>query len=507
MGLLFRALTGIRAESTPIDPWNPDDSRWWVSSMGAIWPGGATEAGQTVTADSARKHPAVVASIRLLAETIAGLPKILYEEMPDGTKRVAKESPFYRLIHDKPNAWQHSFDFHEDLMWDVLETGYARFLLVPGRTGGVEQLWPLATKDFKGVEVIPGGKRRYIYQPAGQDPRRILQDELMQVRGPRGYSLIQLGRESIALALAASQYAGRYFQNDGLPGGVLEHPGKLSPKAAANLKGAWNKIHRGSAKAHEMGVLEEGLKLHVIEADADKAQLNETREFQGEEFTGRIANIPPPMAGYLRRATFSNVEQQAIQFVVHTLMPWAKRLEMAYGFSVLPENLYVECLFDGLLRGDILSRYTALATAINARILTPNEARKIENKDPLDGGDELAPWPNSAADKTGVTPPQDAGGRKAAGGSPPGAEALRDLLWGHAPEGAAGPRRRTVTFERGAHGEILGGRILDEPEEPAAPAPVPEAPPRKRLSQRALSFQRDGNGKINGATVQPIGAA
>lgn len=197
---------------------------------------------------------------------------------------------------------------------------------------------------------------------------------------------MRLAREAIGMALATEEYGARFFGNGAKPGGVLEHPGKLSKEAQDRLRTSWNEMHQGLSKQHRIAILEEGMSYKQIGIPPEDAQFLETRKFQLNEIA-RIFRIPPHLVGDLERATFSNVEQQSIDFVVHTIRPWLVRWEQAIKLKLFTpterRRFFAEFVADGLLRGDIKSRYEAYAIGRQNGWLSADDIRELENMNPL----------------------------------------------------------------------------------------------------------------------------
>lgn len=215
----------------------------------------------------------------------------------------------------------------------------------------------------------------------------------MTLDGIEGISPIrQMMREAVGLGLAAQEFGARFYSNGAQPGGVLEHPGQLGDKALGNLKRSWAGAHQGLANAHKLRILEEGMKYHAVTVPPNEAQFIETRKFQVSEIA-RAFGVPPHLIGDLDKATFSNIEHQAIEFAQYSLQPWMTQIEQAINAKCLSgeeeKYLFVEHVSEALVKTDILTRYKAHQLAILTGFETPNEARIVENRNPLPGGDKL----------------------------------------------------------------------------------------------------------------------
>jgi HK97 family phage portal protein len=374
-----------------------------------------TAAGRAVTEESALSSVAVYACVRVIAETVATLPLLVYRRLGRGRER-APDHPLYPLLHDQANPEQTAVEFRENLLGHALlwGNGYAEIERGPG--GSIRALWPLRP-DRMAVERDRADRLVYTYElpDGGRVPFPFA--SVLHLRGfgggLTGLSPVAMAREAIGLSLAVEEYGARFFGNDSRPGGVLQYPGTLSDEALTRLKSSWEQGMRGLAHRHRVAVLEGGVSWQQIGIPPQDAQFLDTRKFQLGEIA-RLFRVPPHLIGELDRATWGNIEHQAIDFVVHTIRPWLVRTEQALRrdlFGLLPARLrddyHAEHLVDGLLRGDAMSRAQALATQRQNGVITANEWREIENRNPIAGGDELL--------VNGTMVPVDQAGRAADG--------------------------------------------------------------------------------------------
>lgn len=368
-------------------------SREPPDSFSALFSADASS-GVEVSEQGALQLTAVYACVRILAETVASLPLILYERFPSGGKRRAVNYPLYSLLHDAPNTEMTSFELRETLMGHLVTWGNAYAEIETDRNGAVMALWPLRP-DRMTVERV-GTTLVYTYRLSKVDSQGRIEvalpaDRVLHIRGLgfdgiMGYSPIALARQAIGLGLATEKFGSSFFGNGARPGGVLEHPGKLGPAAYKNLRETIEERHGGIEKAMRLMILEEGMKYSQIGIPPEDAQFLETRKFQVNEIA-RMYRIPPHMVGDLDRATFSNVEQQSIDFVIHTIRPWLVRWEQALSQRLLlareRERYFPEFLVEGLLRGDTASRYQAYAIGRQWGWLSADDIRERENMNPL----------------------------------------------------------------------------------------------------------------------------
>lgn len=389
----------VRADATPA----PDDDFWYGPAQGS------TASGARVTPDTALQLAAVFGCVRVISETVASLPLLMYRWRSDGGKERAADHPLYDILHDRPNAWQTSFEFREMMQAHLELRGNAYAQIVPGRRGAVDQLIPLHP-DRVTPRSAPGN--RIIYKVNWNDGTSsdLLQEEIFHLRGFSldgivGLSPIALEREVVGLGLTAQEYGARFFANDSTPGGVLEHPEALDQDAADRLKKSWHE-KQGGANRHKVAVLDSGMKFHQIGLTNRDAQFLETRKYNAEDIA-RIYRVQPHKIGILDRATFSNIEHLAIEWVTDSVVPRLRRWEQRISFDLIlaPQTYFAEFLVDGLLRGDIKSRYDAYAIARQWGWMNGNEIRASENMNPFEGGETYwAPFNMTPAEQLGKAP-------------------------------------------------------------------------------------------------------
>lgn len=354
---------------------------------------GPTTAGITVTPDTALTYSAVFACVRVLAESIASLPFITYRRLPGGGKERATDDPRYTLLHDRPNDEMTSAEWREALMVNTTLWGNGYSQVVPSLGGKPVALWPMLSK-FMEVRREHGALMYYSSDNSVQEPRlpgdQMLHIKSISLNGLMGISPIRMARQAIGLGMATEVYGAAFFGNGAQPGVVLEHPGKLSDDAYRHLKESWTEAHAGPENAHRPAILEDGVKMDKLTMPNDDAQFLETRKFQVTDIA-RWFRIQPHMIGDLSDATFSNIEHQGLDFVIHTLRPWLTRIEQPVDWRLFSAaehgTYYAEMLVDDLLRGDIQSRYNAYSIAKQWGWMNSDEIRGKENMNPIPGGD------------------------------------------------------------------------------------------------------------------------
>ena len=363
---------------------------------------GSSTAGKNVTERSAMQMTAVYSCVRVLSEAVAGLPLHLYKYTQNGGKEKSIDHPLYFLLHDEPNPEMTSFVFRETLMTHLLLWGNAYAQVIRNGKGEVVALYPLMPNRMT-VDRDENGRLYYKYYRGNDEAIRSKEYEVilspydvlhipgLGFDGLVGYSPIAMAKNAIGLAIATEEYGAKFFANGAAPSGVLEHPGTL--KNPDKVRESWNATFGGSHNANKVAVLEEGMKYSPISISPEQAQFLETRKFQINEIA-RIFRVPPHMVGDLEKSSFSNIEQQSLEFVKYTLEPWLVRWEQSMVRSLLTANekqeYFIKFNVDGLLRGDYASRMSGYATARQNGWMSANDIRELENLDRIpaeDGGD------------------------------------------------------------------------------------------------------------------------
>lgn len=357
---------------------------------------GRTTSGKPVNERTAMQTTAVYACVRILAEAVASLPLHVYEYQDDGGKKLVHDHPLYYLLHDEPNPEMTSFVFRETLMSHLLIWGNAYAQIIRNGAGRVLGLYPLLP-DKMDVQRDDRGNIYYVYsRNSDENPMfkeygdiRLKAEDVLHIPGLGfdgliGYSPIAMAKNAVGMTLACEEYGASFFANGANPGGVLEHPGVL--KDPSKVRESWNSVYRGVNNAHKIAVLEEGMKYQQIGIPPEEAQFLETRKFQINEIA-RLYRIPPHMVGDLDKSSFSNIEQQSLEFVKYTLDPWVIRWEQSLQRSLLlpgeKGKYFIKLNVDGLLRGDYQSRMNGYAVGRQNGWFSANDIREMENMNPI----------------------------------------------------------------------------------------------------------------------------
>ena len=372
-----------------------------AGSAYTFYMGGSTS-GKNVTERSAMQMTAVYSCVRILAEAVAGLPLHLYKYTAEGGKEKAIDHPLYRLLHDEPNPEMSSFVFRETLMTHLLLWGNAYAQVIRNGKNEVVALYPLMPNKMS-VDRDENGHLYYTYYRGPDEaiknkefavtlqPSDVLHIPGLGFDGLVGYSPIAMAKNAIGMAIACEEYGAKFFANGATPGGVLEHPGAI--KDPQRVRESWQAAFGGSSNSNKVAVLEEGMKYTPISISPEQAQFLETRKFQINEIA-RIFRVPPHMVGDLEKSSFSNIEQQSLEFVKYTLDPWVIRWEQSIMRALLSnaekKDYFVKFNLEGLLRGDYQSRMNGYAIGRQNGWMSANDIRELENLDRIpaeEGGD------------------------------------------------------------------------------------------------------------------------
>jgi HK97 family phage portal protein len=372
---LFESRSGL---STP-DP-------WLIAAFGGL----TTATGIRVNAEAAMRLTAVYSAVRILAETVATLPLLVYRRTENDGKERATDYFLYPLLHDQPNEEQTSVEFREMLQGHLALRGNA-YAQIDRKMGRPARLVPLHPDR---VEVRrEKGELIYKVNPVNGPAYTLRRSsgEIMHLRGlssdgVMGLNPIELFRETMGLGLAYEEYSGRLFSNGANINGVLETPQAMSDEALKRFRKLWQENYGGIGNAGKTAILEQGMKWQAIGIAPKDAEFIVSRKFQVTEIA-RIFRVPPHMLADLERSTFSNIEHQSLEFVRDTIRPWLVRWEQALTRDLIPPEdrgeYFVEFLIEGLLRGDFKTRYDAYAIGRNNGWLSANDIRRMENMNPL----------------------------------------------------------------------------------------------------------------------------
>lgn len=375
------------------------DSRAWE-----IFSPGPDAAGVVVNERTAMNCSAFFAGVRVYADAVGMLPCGVYEVQRDGQKKAVEHATEHLLLW-QPNSEMSAFSFKETLQAHVLVYGNAYAEIERNRKGDPIALWPMCPNR---VDIVRSGDGEIYYEvriPGEQKPYTLSAADVLHIPGLgfdglRGYGIVEIARQTIALTMAAESSGAKYFESGMRPDVILTHPSQLDDEPRARMRKDWESNYGGLSRKHRLAILEEGVTYQQLTHTPEEAQFLATRQFQLTEIA-RILRLPPHMIGDLSRSTNNNIEFQGDEFVRYSLRPWLMRWTHALRWKLLTDTekargLTYDFVVDELVRGDMSSRYAAKNGAISAGWMTPNEARAGENLPPHADGDKLKPPPNQS---------------------------------------------------------------------------------------------------------------
>lgn len=381
---LFSRLLGRKSDAQVLD--TPEKI---MASLGVNY---ADYLGTAITAQRAMQMTTVFGCVRVLAESVGMLPCKLYQQS-DRNLDPATRHPLYRLLSVAPNDYMTSQEFWELLVACLALRGnfYAYKVKALGK---VVELLPI-DPGCVSAKLDDNYQPQYRVSWRNGTSSTLGQDDIWHVRlltldGLIGLNPVAYARNAIALGLATEEHGSRLFSNGAVTSGVLRTEQTLTDAAFNRLKKQFDEEHSGLTNAHKPMILEMGLDWKPIALNAEDAQFLETRKLQRDEICA-IFRVPPHMVANLDKATFSNIEHQSLSFVNYSLIPYLTRIEQRIRVGLLPPadqaTFFAKFNAGALLRGDMKSRFESYASGINWGILSPNDCRELEDRNPRDGGD------------------------------------------------------------------------------------------------------------------------
>lgn len=391
--MLFRKLEKRSDDTSDLKAPN----KWLINLIG----GNDTYSGESVTTDTAMNIAAVYACIRILSNHVAMLPLQLYQDSRGKKKRI-HDHPIAKLIETRPNPYMTPFQFKQTMEAHRQLYGNAYAEIEWSKTGYPKALWilnPLVTKIVMEKDQH-GNLKRYLVQTTlvnGQVVNlpytSVLHIKGLSTNGIVGKSPIDVARETIGIQIAGQKFTGKFYANGTMSSGVLKVPQPLNPEAKQVIRQEWEKFNNGIDNAHRVAILDAGLDYQSLGIKQCDAQYIETQKFSIAEIA-RIFNVPPHMLADLERATFSNIEQQSLEFVRDTLSPllisWEQELQyqLFTEDEIINKKYYFKFNLNSLLRGDSTNRAAYYEKMINLGIYSINEVRELEDKDKIKNGDK-----------------------------------------------------------------------------------------------------------------------
>ena len=380
-------------------------AKWFVD-----WATGGEESssGVSVNCQSAMKYTPFWACVRVISGTVASLPFIVYRRLDSGGKMRQQDHKVYELLHDRPNEYMDAVTFIETRQAHVLTYGNGYAEIQRDGAGRPVALWPLMPQPDRTKRMVSDDGVLYyqVRSPTGETfnlpDYNVLHIKGLGFDGYTGYDVVQYQKEAIGYGIAVKQFGARFFSNGANLGGVFEHPLVLSDQSKKNLLKSVELEYSGLKKAHRMMILEEGMKFNKTGVEPEKAQALEIQKWTVDD-CARIFYIPPHKIGSMEHSKYNNIEQENIDFVIRMLY-WFRKWEQECNYKMfMPserKSLFCEILVEGLLRGDILTRTQALAMQKDRGVLSRNEWRELENRNPVEGGDELTETSNPIGNRS-----------------------------------------------------------------------------------------------------------
>jgi HK97 family phage portal protein len=332
----------------------------------------------------------VFACSRVLAETFACIPVFEYRKTPDGREKTDKTG-LLDILHNRPNEFMSGYNFFESCLYQIINGGNSISIRQFNRYGDLIGLIPVMWDRVR----IQFNKEKTSYTYIVDGRTEYTRDQVLHVPGPsldgiNGMSVLEYAAQSIALSIQYDRFGLQVYKNGLSPSGVFEHPSHFSDEEWSRFTDRLKKQYTGD-KAGTPLLLEDGLKYNQLQIKLSDAEFLASRKFQVEEIC-RFFRVPLHMIQSLDRATYSNIEQQSLEFAQYGLLPYCKRFEQAINTQLLTSEqrsagYYFEFNLSALVRGDIVSRYNAYNVGRQAGFMSVNEIRELENLPRIENGD------------------------------------------------------------------------------------------------------------------------
>jgi HK97 family phage portal protein len=357
-----------------------EDPRFW-----ALGGGDESSSGIVVDRESVVSISSVYAALNLLCSTIGSLPLETYEYTDNGRQK-ARDFELYELLHDLPNPLMTSFEWRRAMMCNYFIGGRAYSLIKWDNKGRRLALLPIPFWRMRERYPAPGVRVYDLYPPTGgvvtYNDYEVLRIENIGYMQGNAFSPLFVGKDIFGLAKAAEEFGGRFFSTGANASGILKHPEKLTQETVDRLRRNFHDKYQGVFKSHEIIVLEEGMEFVRTAISPEESQFIDTRKFQVTE-VARFFNVPPHLIMDLERSTYSNIEEQNINFVVYTLRPlfvmWEQEIKRTLLTPQERKLYYAEFNADGLLRGNSTTRASVFQIMKQNGVMNINEWREKEN--------------------------------------------------------------------------------------------------------------------------------
>ncbi len=366
-----------------------DDSAWKNYLLGK---------GYSISSEDALKVAAVFRCVDLVSKTMASLPIHLFEHTENG-KQMKRDHPVFNLLYVLPNRYTTAYDLFQMFVTNLLLTRGAFLKIVRNRRGQVTELWNIPTNAVSGPYVTDDDC--YIIVSNNDETETLYDGQFVYVPSFRFTSVkdpldpIQIAADVLGLTDSMTRFAEAGF-NGANPGGFVEHPGAMSDKAYERFKKSFKENYEGVQNSGKWLILEEGMKAQPWNRNMETSQLLESRKWAVTEVC-RIFGVPPHLCMDMEHATFSNIEQQSMEFVRDCINPLCVRLEQTFYKDLLSareqKTLFFKFNLNGLMRGDSASRTVYYHNARQDGWMSANDIRSLEDMNPIPaemGGDVYA---------------------------------------------------------------------------------------------------------------------
>lgn len=335
-----------------------------------------------VTEDVALSLSAVFGCVRIIAETVSGIPMFVYK-LSGGQWLVDDRDELFSLLQLRPNPHMTGVEFWEAILLNLVLRGNGYALIMRNSLGMPIGLYPLAAAQMQPV-VLKDGTGWYVYTLDGEQTM-YAEEDVLHLRifgnGRVGLSPLEYGAMAIGIASASDKYAGTFFLRGGKPGGVLRIDRILTPKQREEVRAAFKEVHEGADSAHKLFVLEAGMQYQQVQLAPEALQMIDTRKFSVNDIA-RFFGVPAFLLNQSEGSTSwgTGLEQQMLGFYNLTIRPYTIRIAAGCRAKLIPleqqRRRKVAYDFDELLAVDMRSKaeyYTKLSAN---GIMTRNEIRE-----------------------------------------------------------------------------------------------------------------------------------
>lgn len=374
------------------------------------------KSGQAVNLQTALEVPVVLGCARVIAEGVAQVPFKVYQRTANGGRVEARDHPLFRLLHRRPNEWQTSFEFREQIALHLVLSGNAFIFISRRANGEVLELLPYEPSAVT-VKRNTDLSLDYTLRLRSGETTRLPRENMWHIRGASwngylGMDSVHLARNSIGLSLATEEFGSSLFKNGARPGGILTSEQSLKPEVVSQIRDSWKASQEGSGNAMKTAVLHGGLKYQPLSFNADEAQFNETQKRAVHSICAAFRVNPIMVMQTEGTATYASVEQMFLAHVTHTLMPWYERIEQSAEVNLLTDReadagYYVKLEAKGLMRGTAKERAEFNQILLQNGVVSRNEVRASEDMDLV--SDPAFDVPRPAANLYGDSPPPPEG--------------------------------------------------------------------------------------------------